>query len=99
MTSKNGGDDTENENVSTEEKKIEISNDTNVISPSEDEQKTSNGDDTSSSSSPITCNEKEEVIKAEVSKKMNSEIKSSNVLIEETVKAPSPKSEIKPQDK
>ena len=98
-TSKDGGDDTENENVSTEEKKVEISNDTNVISPSEDKQKTSNGDDTSSSSSPITCNEKEEVIKAEVSQKMNSEIKSSNVLIEETVKAPSPKSEIKPQDK
>ena len=98
-TSKDGGDDTENENVSTEEKKIEISNDTNVISPSEDKQKTSNGDDTSSSSSPITCNEKEEVIKAEVSQKMNSEIKSSNVLIQETVKAPSLKSEIKPQDK
>ena len=98
-TSKDGGDDTENENVSTEEKKIEISNDTNVISPSEDKQKTSNGDDTSSSSSPITCNEKEEVIKAEVSQKMNSEINSSNVPIEETVKAPSPKSEIKPQDK
>ena len=34
-TSKDGGDDTENENVSTEEKKIDISNDTIVISPSE----------------------------------------------------------------
>ena len=98
-TSKDGGDDTENKNASTEEKKIEISNDTNVISPSEDKQKTSNGDDTSSSSSPITCNEKEEVIKAEVSQKVKSEIKSSNVFLEETEKAPSLKSEIKPQDK
>ena len=87
--------DTENENVSTEEKKIEISNDTNVISPSEDEQKTSNGDDTSSSSSPITCNEKGEVINAEVSQKVKSEIESSN----ETAKAHSLKSENKPQDK
>ena len=94
-TIKDGGDDTANENVSTEEKKIEISNDTNVISPSEDEQKTSNGDDTSSSSSPITCNEKEEVINAEVSQKVKSEIKSSN----ETAKAHSLKSENKPQDK
>ena len=98
-TIKDGGDDTEDENVSTEEKKIGISNDNNVISPSEDKQKTSNGEDTSSSSSPITCNEKEEVIKAEVSQKVNSKIKSSNVLIEETIKAPSLKSEIKPQDK
>ena len=94
-TSKDGGDDTENENVSTELKEIEVSNDTNVISPIENKQKTSNGDDTSSSSSPITCNEKEEVINAEVSQKVKSEIKSSN----ETAKAHSLKSENKPQDK